>query len=210
MHTKRTTYARALALGLLVMSACGVDLDHGRGRQPNSQSAAMPISSPTSTPTVSEATSGQVQAESSTTASTATTEPMATTVPTTEPEPTTVPKPLPRLAPPSVTVPTIPAPVVIDGMPARLRRIGGCESSWDPDGPLLWGQANLQGSTASGAFQVLDSTWRSWAQTYGADTDATEYSRAMYAPAGTQLTVAIRAHAAEGATPWVSSRACWG
>lgn len=202
MHTTRATRTRAAALGLLLLTACG----QGLGRQPSSQSAAIPPSTPTSTPTVSEAASGQVHADSATTP---TTDPTDTTVPTTEPAPR--PRPLPRpAAEPRVTVPTLPA-ATIDGMPAVLRRIGGCESSGYPEGPLRWTQKELTGaSTASGAFQMLDSTYRGWALTYGAGTDALDYARAMYAPPATQLTIAIRAHAAEGTQPWRESRGCWG
>lgn len=134
---------------------------------------------------------------------------MATTVPA-EPEPTVPPATVARR--PAVTLPepqAVQAPAVVDGLPRTLRRIGGCESIGDPDGPLLWRQPNLQGSSASGAFQVLDSTWAGWARSYGADTDATSYSRAMHAPPSTQVAVVLRAYSAEGTTPWVSSRSCW-
>lgn len=205
MHTHRcTSTRRALALGaMLLASACGAD--QGLGRQPASHSAAMPAITPSAAPNTTDTTSGPevVHTPSATADSTA---PMATTV--------TVPDTVPdTTAPPVTDAPPRPRPTVpeqlVDGLPRELRRIGGCESTWNPDGPLLWRQPNLQGSSASGAFQVLDSTWATWASTYGAGTDAASYSRAMHAPPGTQLTVVARAHAAEGATPWASSRACW-
>lgn len=93
-------------------------------------------------------------------------------------------------------------------MPSLLRRIGGCESSGRPDGPLRW-QADNPTSSASGAFQILDSTWRGWARSYGADVGAGQYARARHAPADVQTTVARRAFDAQGTRPWAASRSCW-
>lgn len=98
----------------------------------------------------------------------------------------------------------------VDGMPALLRRIGGCESSGSPTGPLRWTAVNRQGSSASGAFQIIDKTWRSWASAYGSDVGATQYTRALYAPPSVQLTVATRAFNRQGSGPWKASRGCWG
>lgn len=206
MHTQCVTSTRrALALGaLLLASAC---THHGLGRQPANQSAAMAASTPSAAPTTTETTSGPEVVQATPSATADTTAPMPDTVvpepDTTAPPATTAPSPRPTVAPAPA------APAAVDGLPRELRRIGGCESTGDPDGPLLWRQPNLLGSTASGAFQVLDSTWATWASTYGAGTDAASYRRAMHAPPATQLAVVVRAHAAEGATPWASSRACW-
>lgn len=206
MHTHRSTLRRALGLaGLLLLSACAGE-DQGLGRQPASTSSVTATSAPSASPSTSPTTSGGEQS-SAAAATTPSTEPMATTVPA-EPEPTVPPATVAPRRPP-VTLPAEVTSVVVDGLPRTLRRIGGCESIGDPDGPLLWRQPNLQGSSASGAFQVLDSTWATWARSYGAGTDATSYSRAMHAPPSTQVAVVVRAYSAEGTTPWVSSRSCW-
>lgn len=94
-------------------------------------------------------------------------------------------------------------------MSPLLRRIGGCESSGRADGPLRWTAPNRHGSTASGAFQILDSTWRGWAPVYGADVGAKAYRRAMHAPPAVQVTVAARALEAQGTGPWRPSAGCW-
>jgi hypothetical protein len=117
---------------------------------------------------------------------------------------TNAPAPKARTAP---TV-TVAQPAEIDGMPALLRRIGGCESSGDPEGPLVWTAQNPH-SSASGAFEEVDGTWRSWARAYGTDVGAPAYARAYLAPPSVQLTVAERAFAAQGSTPWNESRSCW-
>lgn len=88
------------------------------------------------------------------------------------------------------------------------RAIGGCESSGDPAGPLR-NVPNAGGSTASGPWQVLDSTWRSWRRAYGADLGAEQYARAMHAPVDVQREVVARALAAQGTRPWAASRGCW-
>lgn len=99
--------------------------------------------------------------------------------------------------------------VDVDGMPAQLRRIGGCESSGRPDGPLQWTIVNRSGSSASGAFQILDGTWRSWRSAYGSDVGAPAYARAKDAPPNVQVTVATRAYQRQGTRPWSASRRCW-
>lgn len=97
-----------------------------------------------------------------------------------------------------------------EGMSALQRRIGGCESSGSPTGVLRWTTEELTGSTtASGAFQILDSTWAGWIVTYGRGTDASSYSRAMYAPPSTQVTIVARVLAGEGTGPWAASAYCW-
>lgn len=58
-------------------------------------------------------------------------------------------------------------------------------------------------STASGAYQFLDSTWRSLRASAG-------YARAKDAPAAVQDAAAIELYRAQGTTPWASSQSCWG
>lgn len=95
-------------------------------------------------------------------------------------------------------------------LPATLRRIGGCESVWDPDGALVWTADNpAPAATASGAFGVTDPTWRGWARTYGADVGAASYARALHAPPAVQVAVVRAAYKAQGTTPWRASSACW-
>lgn len=101
-----------------------------------------------------------------------------------------------------------PAAVSIDGMPRQLRRIGGCESSGAPDAPIDW-KAQNRTSSASGGFQIIDSTWRSWAKSYGAAVEASQYARAVHAPPSVQLHVALAAWRAQGPSPWNESRSCW-
>lgn len=100
----------------------------------------------------------------------------------------------------------------VDGheLPRTLRRIGGCESVWNPDGALVWTADNpAPDATASGAFGVTDPTWRSWARTYGADVGAARYTRALHAPPAVQVAVVRKAFAAQGTTPWRASADCW-
>lgn len=146
---------------------------------------------------------------STTAPATTSTAPPATT---TSEAPTTTAPPAPPPAPPT-TIRRVsrsyvrPAAATVEPG-ALLRRIGGCESSGRPDGPLVWTAQNRH-SSASGAYQVLDSTWRSWARSYGSDVGASAYARAMYAPPDVQTTVAARALAAQGTAPWRASRSCW-
>lgn len=96
----------------------------------------------------------------------------------------------------------------VDGMPGQLRRIGGCESAGSPTAPINWTAQNRR-STASGGFQIIDSTWRSWAVRYGSEVGAPNYAKARLAPPSVQLTVALGAYQAGGTSPWKASRGCW-
>lgn len=130
-----------------------------------------------------------------------------TTVPRASRSASTAPQ-RPRVAPRARTAPTPAYTGEVDGIPALLRRIGGCESSGRPDGPLVWNAQNRT-SSASGAFQILTSTWRGWATAYGSDVGAPNYPRAKDAPASVQTTVAVRAFNRQGSGPWAASRSCW-
>lgn len=94
-------------------------------------------------------------------------------------------------------------------VPWTLRVIGWCEG-----GRYLglafpstnYAALNQQGSSASGGYQVLDSTWRAWrAAVPGAEV----YARAAHAPSWVQDAVATAALEREGTTPWAASRSCW-
>jgi hypothetical protein len=78
-------------------------------------------------------------------------------------------------------------------LPPLLAAIRECESG----GNYL---AQNSSSTASGAFQYLDSTWGGHMG----------YSRAMYAPRRIQDRRAIRDFTNVGTRPWEASRSCWG
>lgn len=83
------------------------------------------------------------------------------------------------------------------GIPPKLRRIGGCESSGRPDGPLVW-KAYNQNSGASGAFQYLKSTWNRYKG----------YLEARHAPPEIQIERAL-SDFKRSTSPWASSRGCW-
>jgi len=81
-----------------------------------------------------------------------------------------------------------------------LRRIGGCESSGRPNGPLLWRVVNRQGSSASGAFQIVNGTWDRYKG----------YRRAMDAPPEVQIEKAQALQRSQmGLRHWNASRHCW-
>jgi hypothetical protein len=92
------------------------------------------------------------------------------------------------------------------GIPTLLLRIRSCESG--PNGYATHGYAfdanyteTNPASTASGAWQFLDSTWQS---TTGLPGRAKDYSPAV------QDAAALKLDATEGSTPWAASRPCWG
>lgn len=79
------------------------------------------------------------------------------------------------------------------GMPAVMLRIRACESGNNYT-------AQNPSSTASGAYQFLDSTWAGFGG----------YARAMYAPASVQDQYALQEYNADGTSPWAASESCWG
>lgn len=80
--------------------------------------------------------------------------------------------------------------------PPILEKIKQCESGGDY-------HAVNPTSGASGAYQFLDSTWRSMLQSAG-------YAKASYAPPGVQDQAAQALYAQQGTAPWNASRGCWG
>lgn len=93
---------------------------------------------------------------------------------------------------PLVTVATADAS---GGMPPDTRdAVISCESGGDP-------QAQNNHSTASGAYQFINATWK----TYGGST-----TRARDASLAEQHRVADRAFVKNGLRDWAASRACWG
>ena len=80
--------------------------------------------------------------------------------------------------------------------PPILERIKQCESGGNY-------RALNPRSGASGAYQFLDSTWRTLPQSRG-------YRKAMYAPPARQDRAAQTLYAWQGTRPWNASRACWG
>ena len=93
---------------------------------------------------------------------------------------------------------------------ALLARIRWCESRNDYT-------ARNPRSTASGAYQFLDGTWRSQASKIevtaedGSKTTADRmWPRAYLAPPHIQDQAAAILFAAAGARPWYASRGCWG
>ncbi|HTK62432.1 MAG TPA: transglycosylase family protein [Pseudonocardia sp.] len=79
---------------------------------------------------------------------------------------------------------------------AGLDAIAKCESGGNP-------QAQNSGSTASGLYQFLDSSWRAYGGSkYG--------PRAKDATPAQQTEIAHAAVARSGLTPWKASQHCWG
>ncbi len=107
------------------------------------------------------------------------------------PAPTPVATPAQYVSAPAVTY-RAPVSGGGEGVPAVLIAIRNCESggNYTAENP----------SSASGAYQFLDSTWAG----YGG------YSRAKYAPPAVQDAAAIAEYNRNGTTPWNPSRSCWG
>lgn len=96
-------------------------------------------------------------------------------------------------------------------MPHHAAVVSACESGRRlPDGTAElgthdWGAVNQQGSSASGAFQFVDSTWEWVAGEIGADA----YPRAKNAPPETQLEGFLWLWQHGGPVHWAPSRSCW-
>lgn len=84
-------------------------------------------------------------------------------------------------------------------LPEVLKRIRGCESGNGPQSRGDYRAENAQ-SSASGAYQFLDSTWRS---VTGTRPPASSHSRAA------QDAAALKLYRQSGTSPWRSSRSCW-
>lgn len=91
-------------------------------------------------------------------------------------------------------------PAVDGAFPAILYRIRGCESGTGPNSPGSYTAKNPH-SSASGAYQFLDGTWRS---TTGLAPPARAYSPAQ------QDAAALKLYRSSGTSPWNASRYCWG
>ena len=133
-----------------------------------------------------------------TTTAPATTAPPTTAAPTTTSTTTTTVHvhPAPAPTPPPVVAPTPAPPAAPAGaLPSILVAIRGCESGHDYT-------ARNPRSSASGAFQFIDSTWRAYGDS--------RWSRAYLAPRDVQDAAALRLYRASGTSPWNASRSCWG
>jgi hypothetical protein len=77
-------------------------------------------------------------------------------------------------------------------------RIRGCESHGRPDAPADY-QAENPSTTASGAYQILDTTWGGrFGVSHAADASPAE-----------QEVVAAELYGRHGLSDWLSSAACW-
>lgn len=81
-------------------------------------------------------------------------------------------------------------------LPSVLLKIRYCESGNNY-------QAQNPGSSASGAYQFLTSTWRSLSASAG-------YATAASAPASVQDAAALELYNQAGTSPWAASQSCWG
>lgn len=70
-----------------------------------------------------------------------------------------------------------------------------------------WQGVNAQGSSASGAFQFIDSTWRWVAHE---ELGYTQYPRALDAPPKVQIEAFDWLWANGGSKHWNASQSCWG
>jgi hypothetical protein len=83
-------------------------------------------------------------------------------------------------------------PAPSPSIPSLLAKIRSCESGGNY-------QAQNHYSTASGAYQFLDSTWNSFGG----------YKKARHAPANLQDEKALATFQSSGTSPWLASRSCW-
>lgn len=81
------------------------------------------------------------------------------------------------------------------GAQSTLAAIKFCESSNNY-------QAQNPSSTASDAYQFLDTTWQGLSAAKG-------YSKAKYAPASVQDAAALELYNQAGTSPWAASSSCW-
>ena len=81
------------------------------------------------------------------------------------------------------------------GAQSTLAAIKFCESSNNY-------KAQNPTSTASGAYQFLDTTWQGLSAAKG-------YSKAKYAPASVQDAAALELYNQAGTSPWAASSSCW-
>ena len=87
------------------------------------------------------------------------------------------------------------APAQAATVPDVLAKIRYCESGNNY-------QAQNPSSSASGAYQFLNSTWQSLSASAG-------YATAKSAPASVQDAAAIELYNAQGTAPWAASQSCW-
>jgi hypothetical protein len=121
-----------------------------------------------------------------------------------------------RRAVPVAPVARTERPALPAGVPHLLRVIAWCEAGSYiglPKYQTNYSALNQQGSTASGGYQVLDSTWNGrpgqnngWKHYVP---EAVQYARAVHAPPHVQDAVATAAFHREGTSPWNASRSCW-
>ncbi|GAB3581281.1 transglycosylase family protein [Calidifontibacter terrae] len=88
------------------------------------------------------------------------------------------------------------APAHAATLPTVLTKIRYCESGNNYS-------AQNPSSTASGAYQFLDSTWRGLSASAG-------YSHAKDAPQSVQDAAALELYNSSGTAPWAASQSCWG
>ena len=97
------------------------------------------------------------------------------------------------------------APVHAPQLPPVLVRIRGCESGSGPRSPGNYAAQNRR-SSASGAFQVTDGTWRGLRRAVG----STSLPGRQGASPVQQDQAAVEPLAGEGhGQPWNASRRCW-
>lgn len=100
------------------------------------------------------------------------------------------------------------AQIAAPEIPWVLARIRGCESggpsrNFGPNEPGMYGITNYHhASTSSGAYQMLDGTWRAWRG------DSTA-PRAYMASRAEQDRAALALYHAQGTRPWAASQHCW-